>query len=59
MGLVKLRELRARCERAHASRPGGFSLSAFHDRLLLQGALPLAELERIVLGDLEAGEGTA
>ena len=52
MGLRKLRQLRARYERASAQTRGGFSLPAFHDRLLLHGALPLAELERAVLGDL-------
>ena len=53
MGLRKLRELRARCERALARHPGGFSLPAFHDRVLLDGALPLAELERTVEATLE------
>ena len=31
----------------------GFSLPAFHDRVLLHGALPLAELERAVESSLE------
>jgi uncharacterized protein (DUF885 family) len=56
MGLRQIRELRSRYERASARRPGGFSLPAFHDRLLLHGALPFAELERAVVGDLEIGE---
>jgi uncharacterized protein (DUF885 family) len=59
MGLRKLRELRARCERELGARPGGFSLPAFHDRVLLHGALPLAELERSVVAGLEAAETPA
>jgi uncharacterized protein (DUF885 family) len=53
MGLLKLRELRARCERMLGRSDGGFSLPAFHDRVLLHGALPLAELERAVESGLE------
>jgi uncharacterized protein (DUF885 family) len=59
IGLRKLRQLRAHAERTLASRPGGFSLPAFHDRVLLHGALPLAELERSVEAGLEAAEARA
>jgi uncharacterized protein (DUF885 family) len=56
IGLRTMRELRARAERAMAPRPGGFSLAAFHDRVLLHGAIPLAELERTVVAGLEDAE---
>jgi uncharacterized protein (DUF885 family) len=53
MGLRKLRELRTRCERTLGRSDGGFALPAFHDLVLLHGALPLAELERAVESSLE------
>jgi uncharacterized protein (DUF885 family) len=59
IGLRKLRELRAHTERTLAPRLGDFSLPAFHDRVLLHGALPLAELERSVATALEAEETRA
>jgi uncharacterized protein (DUF885 family) len=59
IGLRKLRELRALAERTLGALPSGFSLAAFHDRVLLHGALPLAELERSVLATLQAAESEA
>ena len=40
--------------RAEAERRDGFSLRAFHDRLLSLGSLPLASLERALQSDDEA-----
>jgi len=47
IGQLKIRELRARAEKQLGTK---FDLPAFHDRVLLEGALPLAVLDAHVQG---------
>lgn len=52
IGQLKIIELRDRAEKGLGAR---FSLPAFHDRILMEGALPLAVLEAHVQQWIEAG----
>jgi len=51
VGQLKIRELRTLCEKRLGER---FDVRAFHDLVLVEGALPLQELERRVRRWLEA-----
>ena len=52
IGQLRIRELRARAEKQLGEK---FYLPAFHDRILMEGALPLAVLEAHVQGWIEQG----
>ena len=51
-GQLKIRELRARAERQLGAK---FDLPAFHDQILMEGALPLAVLDAHVQAWIDAG----
>ena len=46
VGQLKIRELR---EKAHAELGDTFDIRSFHDVVLLQGSLPMGELEKLVM----------
>ncbi len=51
-GQLKIRELRARAETQLGAK---FALPAFHDRMLMEGALPLAVLDAHVREWIDQG----